>query len=80
MAAAEARSSNQRVRRPYPLRYRVTMRKSPPKLVLRKETVRALSGMDLARVIGGDPDAANLVAQTGAKQCSSGGAAIIPGG
>jgi hypothetical protein len=57
------------------------MKKSPPKLVLRKETLRALSGMDLARIIGGgDPGASDLVAQTGAKQCSSGGVAAIPGG
>lgn len=54
MAAAEPRSGNRRVRRPYPLRYRAMMRKSPPKLVLRKETLRALSGTDLARVIGRD--------------------------
>ena len=45
------------------------MRKSPPKLVLRKETLQTLSGTDLARVIGGDSDAANLVAQSGAKEC-----------
>lgn len=56
------------------------MKKSLPKFVLRKETLRALSGMDLARVIGGDPDAGDLVAQSGAKQCGSGGAAVIPGG
>jgi hypothetical protein len=56
------------------------MKKSLPKFVLRKETLRALSGMDLTRVIGGDPDAADLVAQSGAKQCGSGGAAAIPGG
>ena len=76
MAAAEARSSNQRVRRPYPLRYRVTMRKSPPKLALRKETVRALSGTDLTRVIGGAPD---LAAQSGAKECPA-AAVVAPGG
>jgi len=45
------------------------MRKSPPKLVLRKEALRALSGTHLARVIGGDSDAANLVTQSGAKEC-----------
>lgn len=56
------------------------MKKSPPKFVLRKEILRALSGMDLAGVIGGDPDTADRVAQSGAKQCGSGGAAVIPGG
>lgn len=55
------------------------MKKSPPKLVLRKETVRALSGMDLGRVIGGDSDGAQLATESGAKQCSS-GAAAAPGG
>jgi hypothetical protein len=46
------------------------MTKSPHKLMLRKETVRALSTVDLARVVGGagsgTPDA---VAPTGAKNC-----------
>lgn len=56
------------------------MKKSLPKFVLRKETLRALSGVALAHVIGGDPDAGDLAAQSGAKQCGSGGAAVIPGG
>ena len=56
------------------------MRKQPRKLALRKETLRALSGVALAHVIGGDPDAGDLAAQSGAKQCGSGGAAVIPGG
>lgn len=53
------------------------MKKSAPKLLLRKETLRALSGMDLTRVIGGD---ATDPSQTGDKQCGSRLAAIIPGG
>jgi hypothetical protein len=32
------------------------MRKNQPKLALRKETLRALSNMTLARVIGGQGD------------------------
>lgn len=56
------------------------MKKSLPKFVLRKETLRALCGVALARVIGGDPDAGDLAAQSGAKQCGSGGAAATPGG
>lgn len=55
------------------------MKKSSPKLVLRKETLRALSRMDLARVGGGDPDAVALASQSGAKECGS-GAAVIPRG
>jgi hypothetical protein len=55
------------------------MRKSLPKLVLRKEALRALSGIDLARVIGGDVDA-QLATESGDKQCGSRAAAAIPGG
>lgn len=55
------------------------MRKTPPKLMLRKETLRALSGTDLSRVVGGDTEAADLVAQSGAKQCPA-PAAVSPGG
>lgn len=68
------------MRTPYRLRYRATMKKSPSKLALHKETLRALSGMDLRRVIGGDSDAAQLATESGAKQCSSGAAAVTPGG
>jgi len=47
------------------------MKKTTRKLVLRKETVRALSGEALARVIGGlDTDAGG---QTGQKQCLTSG-------
>jgi hypothetical protein len=50
------------------------MKRSPLlKLVLRKETVRALSGKELARAIGGGSNETNL-AQTGDKQCPGGGA------
>lgn len=45
------------------------MKKALPKLVLRKETLRAISGKELAHVIGGqDTDVAGA-AQSGAKQC-----------
>lgn len=44
------------------------MRKSLSKLVLRKETVKALVNMDLARVIGG---ADQIAADTGAKECNA---------
>jgi hypothetical protein len=56
------------------------MRKSLPKLVLRKETLRSLSGIDLARVIGGDADSAQVATESGDKQCGSRAAAVIPGG
>ena len=41
-----------------PLRYRSSMRKPIAKLVLCKETIRALINTDLARVIGGQGDVA----------------------
>jgi hypothetical protein len=37
------------------------MRKTTPKLALRKETIRALSNLTLARVIGGNGDNAPVV-------------------
>ena len=52
------------------------MKKTPPKLMLRKETLRALSATDLVRVIGGD--SANIVPQSGDKQCPA-PAAVVPG-
>ena len=55
------------------------MKKSPSKLVLRKETLRSLSDVDLARVIGGDSAAANLSTQSGDKQCP-GPAGAMQGG
>lgn len=44
------------------------MKKSPRKLALRKETVRALGDKELALIIGGD---AQLAAETGDKQCTA---------
>jgi hypothetical protein len=43
------------------------MRKTPSKLALRKETLRALSNMNLTRVIGGQGDVA--VDGTFRKEC-----------
>lgn len=37
------------------------MRKTPTKLALRRETLRALSTINLARVVGGQGDGAPLV-------------------
>ena len=46
------------------------MTKSPRKLVLHKETLRALTNIELHRAVGGvDPDAGNVLGQTGDKQC-----------
>jgi len=46
------------------------MKKTTRKLVLRKETVRELSGKALTQVIGGqETDAANAYPQTGDRQC-----------
>jgi hypothetical protein len=55
------------------------MQKSLNKLVLRKETVRALTDAHLARVVGGqDTDKAPAVAESNPKQC--GAPAAAPGG
>jgi hypothetical protein len=43
------------------------MKRSPPKLTLRRETLRALTSLDLTRAIGGDPA---LLADTGAEMCT----------
>ena len=46
------------------------MKKTTRKLVLRKETVRELSGKALTHVIGGqETDAADAMPQTRDKQC-----------
>ena len=46
------------------------MEKTTRKLVLRKETVRELSGKELTRVIGGQgTDTADGMSQSGDKQC-----------
>jgi hypothetical protein len=55
------------------------MKKSPHKLVLRKETLRALSSMELARAVGGNSDPVQVAAETGDKQCPA-PAAVMPGG
>lgn len=58
------------------------MRKSIPKLALRKETVRTLATVNLVRVLGGsDTDAAQVVAESTPKQCPAAAAAVAaPGG
>ena len=43
------------------LRYRAQMKRSLPKLVVRRETIRALATLELTRAIGGD---AAVVAET----------------
>jgi hypothetical protein len=63
MDAAEARAGHRRVRPAPALRYRHKMTKSHSKVVLRKETIRALSGIDLARAIGGANSDAPIVAE-----------------
>jgi bacteriocin-like protein len=45
------------------------MKKALRKLVLRKETLRAISDKQLAHVIGGQDTDGAVVAQSGAKQC-----------
>jgi hypothetical protein len=53
------------------------MRKSIPKLALRKETVRTLGTMDLVRVLGGlDTDAAP-VADSNPKACGATAAVVV---
>jgi len=48
------------------------MKKTTRKLVLRKETVRELSGKALTHVIGGqETDSADAVPQTRDKQCGT---------
>jgi hypothetical protein len=45
------------------------MKKSTPKLKLQRETLKALIGLELRRVVGGDP--APLVADTGTEVCTT---------
>lgn len=54
------------------------MKKSPSKLVLRKETLRALSAMDLARIVGGNSEDAQY-SETGDKQCPAPGVVALKG-
>jgi len=58
------------------------MRKSIPKFVLRKETVRTLATVDLVRVQGGsNADTAPAIEETTPKQCTgAAAAAVAPGG
>jgi hypothetical protein len=51
------------------------MKKTPIKLKLRRETLRALASPDLTRVIGGDQA---QLADTGAEMCTSRGAPKSP--
>src|SRR5262249_44446748 len=60
LAAAAIRGGDRRLRPSFPLRYRAVMRKTPPKLALHKETLRALSTINLARVVGGQGDGTPL--------------------
>jgi hypothetical protein len=56
------------------------MKKSRPKLVLHKETLRALATINLAQVVGGlETDAADALGQTKDRQCPA-AAASAPGG
>jgi hypothetical protein len=49
------------------------MRKTPPKLALRKETLRSLSNLDLPRVVGGQGETIPLAGDaTFDKACPSG--------
>jgi hypothetical protein len=55
------------------------MRKPLPKLVLRKETVRALSDLELGRAIGGYTDRAQGIEESTPKQCGV-VAVVVPRG
>lgn len=45
------------------------MKKSTPKLALRHETLRVLAGLDLALVVGGNPDAQLMDTEGPNKTC-----------
>lgn len=48
------------------------MKKTTRRLVLRKESVRALSGQELSRALGGlETDATKPYPQTGCKECGT---------
>ena len=57
------------------------MKKTPRKLVLRRETVRALAAMDLARAVGGSADVRPLAdtTDTHAAACPTKAAAATAG-
>ncbi len=59
------------------MRYRVEMKKPTTKLVVRRETLRAMSNMDLARVVGGD---VVMLFDSGDKNCPALVAPRPPGG
>jgi len=61
------------------MRYHATMKKIPQKLVLRSETLRVLTNMDLERVVGGIDSGAKqclAVPDTGDKACTSTAAVV----
>ena len=58
------------------LRYRAWMKRIPPKLAVRRETIRALATLELSRAIGGD---APLVEETfTCKEACTSRAAVKP--
>lgn len=66
------RGGDRRLRPFSPLRYRAVMRKTPTKLALRKETLRALSTINLTRVVGGQGDGTALAGDlTHEKVCNA---------
>jgi len=54
------------------------MKKSTLKLTMRRETLRALAQLDLARVAGGDPDAQQAGTGGAATGCPYGQAVLPP--
>lgn len=70
MAAATIRGGDRRLRPLSSLRYRAVMRKMLPKLALRKDSIRALSGAELTHAAGGQGDDAVVAIQpTIGKEC-----------
>ena len=55
MVVAKPRAGDRGVHRPRGLRYSVEMKKSTIKLLVRRETLRALASVELAHAVGGDP-------------------------
>lgn len=80
MEAADTGASRRDVRSsdrsPPSLRYRGEMRKSKtPKLVVRRETLRALASVELTRAVGGNAEEA---AESGAATCPFAGIKAPP--
>jgi len=74
MDLAEIRASDRGVRWPGTLRYHATMKRTRHKLVLRHETLRTLTNMDLSRALGGFDSGAeqcSAVPDSGSKYCES---------